>query len=62
MILTIEILEPLIKYSFEMLQKGVLVKNCIKHYTNKGLSFDAAKNIVDIAICRYENFTHYKPS
>ena len=56
--MTIEQLNPLIEYAYKMLEAGVLKKNAIKGFTNKGLSFEASENIVEIATCRFENFTH----
>ena len=56
--MTIEQLNPLIEYAYKMLEAGVLKKNAIKGFTNKGLSFEASENIVEIAACRFENFTH----
>lgn len=55
-----EILNPLFEIAKEMLLNGVLRKNVIGHFTLRGLPLGAATNIVDVAVCRAEEFSHYK--
>lgn len=58
--MTIEFLNPLIDLAFQMLNAGTLQKNVIKHFTNKGLSFEASKNIVEVADFRFNEFNKNK--
>lgn len=48
----LEKLNPAIELGRQMLLAGVLVKNVIKHFTNLGLSFEAANNIVELSSFR----------
>ena len=56
----LNILEPVINISEKMLLSGVLKKNVIKHLTNRGFTLEAAKNILELAENRANEFTHYK--
>jgi hypothetical protein len=47
---------PLTKLATQMILSGVLKKNAIRHFTNRGLSFDASENIVNIAIFQASEF------
>lgn len=58
--MTIEFLNPLIDLAFQMLNANVLRKNVIKHFTNRGLSFDASENLVEVAEFRYNEFNKNK--
>lgn len=53
-------LSPLTNLASEMILAGVLKKNVIKHFTNKGISFEASQNIVDCGYVIAENFMHNK--
>lgn len=53
-------LSPLTNLASEMILAGVLKKNAIKHFTNKGISFEASQNIVDCGCVIAENFMHNK--
>jgi hypothetical protein len=53
-------LAPLIDLSSKMILAGVLKKNVIKHFTNKGLSFEAAENITDCGVFKAEEFLKNK--
>lgn len=52
-------LRPLIDYGFKMLQAGTLKKNVVRHWINKGMSNDAAKNLAELSEVQMEHFTHY---
>jgi len=56
----LEQLNPLIEIASKMILAGVLKKNAILHFTNKGFPFAAAENIVEMAAIRAENFLHNK--
>ena len=49
-------ISPLTELATKMIIAGVLKKNVIRHFTNKGLSFDVSENIADIAIFKAEEF------
>jgi hypothetical protein len=53
-------LEPLIDFASKMLLAGTLKKNAIKHFTNSGLPFEVAENLVDVAVVRTENLMKNK--
>ena len=44
----VKFLSPLTDSAAQMIIAGVLKKNVIKHFTNKGIDFLAAENIVEI--------------
>lgn len=56
----LEKLNPVIEYAKEALLAGTLKKNVIKHFTNKGFTFEAAENIVEIGENRAKNLSYYK--
>ena len=49
-------LAPLTNLAMQMILAGALKKNVIKHFTNKGLSFAVAENIVECGVIKAENF------
>jgi hypothetical protein len=49
-------INPIIEYLKNMLASGVLKRNAIKHLENKGFSYEASLNLVDIAEVRAKNF------
>jgi len=53
-------LAPLIDLACNMILAGVLNKNVIKHFTNKGLAFSAAENIVEVAAFKAEELLKNK--
>ena len=53
-------LNPVIEYAKLSLLAGVLKKNVIKHFTNKGFSFDVAENIVELGSFRAEQLSKNK--
>ena len=56
----LEKLNPVIEIASQMLLAGTLKKNVIRHFTNRGFTFEAAKNIMEIGEVRAEKFSHYK--
>lgn len=54
------ILKPLVDLATEMILAGVLTKNVIKHFTNKGFPFAAAENITEVAIFQAEELMKQK--
>ena len=56
----LEKLNPVIEIATQMLLNGVLSKNVIKHFTNKGWSFESANNVCELAIFRTEQLTKNK--
>ena len=50
--------EPAIAYSFKALTAGVLKKNVVLDLVHRGLPEKSAKNLVDVATVRAENFGH----
>jgi hypothetical protein len=55
-----EFLAPLTDLAAKMILAGTLKKNVIKHFTNKGLPFETAENIVDCGIIKAEKFMYNK--
>lgn len=53
-------LNPLIEIASQMLIAGVLKKNVVRHFTNKGLYIDAATNLMELAELKAEELSHYK--
>ena len=53
-----KIMEPLFDYAYKMLIGGVLSKNVIQGFVNRGISVESATNIVEVAMVRAENFGH----
>lgn len=56
----IKVLDPVIELAVKKLIHGILSKNIVRHFINRGFPQGAAQNIVDIAIIRAEKFSHYK--
>lgn len=55
-----EQLKPLTDLAAQMIIAGTLKKNVIKHFTNKGLSFEAAENITEVGIFKAEELQKLK--
>jgi hypothetical protein len=53
-------LSPLTELASKMILAGTLKKNVIKHFTNKGLPFEVAENLTDVAVVKAENFMNQK--
>jgi hypothetical protein len=53
-------LSPLTDLASKMILAGTLQKNVVKHFTNKGLSIEAAANIVECGVVKAENFMNKK--
>lgn len=56
----LEYVNPLIELASQMLLAGTLKKNVIRHFTNRGLSFEAAENIMECGENTAKNFSFYK--
>lgn len=52
----LRLLNPIIEYLKDMLSVGVLRKNAISHLVNKGFSYEASLNLIDVAEVRAKNF------
>jgi hypothetical protein len=52
----LKLLNPIIEFLKDMLTSGALRKNAIKHLENKGFSYEASLNLVDVAEVRAKNF------
>ena len=48
-------ISPIIDYIVDMIMAGVLKKNIIKHFTNKGFPFDTSLNLFEVAEVRAKN-------
>ena len=55
-----EQLKPLTDLASQMIIAGTLKKNVIKHFTNKGLPFDAAENITEVGVFKAEEYLKNK--
>lgn len=53
-------LNPVIDIASKMLLCGILKKNVLRYFENKGFSTNSAQNILDMGIVRAENLSHYK--
>ena len=53
-------LNPLTELACQMILAGTLKKNVIRHFTNKGLSFDAAENLTEVGVFKAEEFLRNK--
>ena len=51
---------PLTELASKMILAGVLKKNVIKHFLNKGLSFEVAENLTEVGIFKAEKYMNYK--
>jgi hypothetical protein len=56
----LKFLSPLIKIASDMLLAGVLKKNVVRFFLNKGVKQDAAENLVELAEIEAEELSHYK--
>ena len=53
-------LAPLTDLAMQMILAGTLKKNVIKHFTNKGLTFEVAENITECGAIKSENYKFNK--
>jgi len=53
-------LAPLTELASKMILAGTLKKNVIRHFTNKGLSFEAAENISEVGCFKAEQLQNNK--
>ena len=53
-------LSPLTDLAMQMLLAGTLKKNVIRHFTNKGLPFEAAENITACGAIKADNYKFSK--
>ena len=53
-------LAPLTDLASKMILAGTLKKNVIKHFTNRGLSFESAENITEVGVFKAEQFLKNK--
>jgi hypothetical protein len=53
-------LSPLTDLASKMILAGTLKKNVISHFTNKGLSFEAAENITEVGCFKAEQLQKNK--
>lgn len=53
-------LAPLTDLASKMILAGTLKKNVIRHFTNRGLSFEAAENLTECGVLKAENFMKSK--
>jgi hypothetical protein len=53
-------LAPLTDLACKMILAGTLKKNVIKNFTNKGLPFETAENLVECGVIKAENFMKCK--
>lgn len=53
-------LDPVIEQASQMLLAGVLKKNVVRLFTNKGLPLKAAENFADVAEVRADKYSNYK--
>ena len=49
-------LAPLTDIAMQMILAGTLKKNVIRHFTNKGLTFDVAENLTDCGVIKADNY------
>lgn len=52
----LRMINPIIEYLKDMLTSGTLKRNAIRHLENRGFSYEASLNLVDIAEVRAKNF------
>lgn len=53
-------LAPLTQLASQMIIDGVLRKNVVKHFTNKGLFIDAAENLTEVGCFKAEQLQNNK--
>lgn len=55
----LKVLNPVIQYLSDMINKGVLLKNVKRHLENKGITGGACDNLIELAQLRADKFRHY---
>lgn len=53
-------LAPLTDLAAQMIIAGTLRKNVIKHFTNRGISLQAAENLTEVGVFKAEEFLKNK--
>jgi hypothetical protein len=53
-------LAPLTELASQMIIAGTLRKNVVKHFTNKGLSLEAAENLTEVGVFKAEQLLKNK--
>lgn len=53
-------LSPLTELASQMITAGTLRKNVVRHFTNKGLSLDAAENLTEVGVFKAEELLKNK--
>ena len=53
-------LAPLTDLACEMILSGTLRKNVVKHFTNRGLSLEAAENLTEVGVFKAEELLKNK--
>lgn len=53
-------INPLTELAAKMIISGVLTKNVVRHFTNKGLPLETAQNIVELGVFKAEQFVKNK--
>jgi len=53
-------LAPLTELASKMIIAGTLKKNVVRHFTNKGLSLEAAENLTEVGVFKAEEFLKNK--
>ena len=53
-------LAPLTELACKMILHGTLKKNVMRHFTNRGLSFAAAENLMEVGVFKAEKLMKYK--
>jgi branched-subunit amino acid aminotransferase/4-amino-4-deoxychorismate lyase len=53
-------LAPLTELASQMIIAGTLRKNVVKHFTNKGLSLEAAENLTEVGVFKAEELLKNK--
>lgn len=53
-------LAPLTDLAAKMILAGTLKKNVVKHFTNKGLPFETAENLMECGCVKAENLMKCK--
>ena len=56
----LKFISPLTDLAAQMILSGTLKKNVIKHFTNKGLPFETAKNLMELGVLKAEQFQKNK--
>jgi len=53
-------LAPLTDLALKMIVAGTLKKNVVKHFTNRGLSLEAAENLTEVGVFKAEELLKNK--